>query len=67
MYQVSFENVECFLGYEVRLKVCDDAPDADNNAKGITTHILSSKNKRSKYGTPLKMEVSFLKRVENTG
>ena len=32
MYQVSFENVERFLSYEVRFKFFDD----DNNAKGIT-------------------------------
>jgi hypothetical protein len=32
VYQVSFENVERFLSYEVRLKFCD----ADDDAKGIT-------------------------------
>ena len=34
MYQVSFENVEYFLSYEVRLKICDNAEEDD--AKCIT-------------------------------
>ena len=33
MYEVSFENIEQFLNYEVRLKFCDDT---DNDAKGFT-------------------------------
>ena len=38
MYQVSFENDEQFLSYEVRLTFCDDkVDDADvDDAKGIT-------------------------------
>ena len=38
MYQVSFENVERFLSYEVRLKFLDDDDDADadDDAKAIT-------------------------------
>ncbi len=39
MYQVSFENIERFLSYEVRLKFWDvDAADADatDDAKAIT-------------------------------
>ena len=31
-YHVSIENVELFLSYEVRLKLCDDA-DADDDEK----------------------------------
>ena len=31
VYQVSFENVEQFLSYEVRLKFCDDT--ADDNKR----------------------------------
>jgi len=37
VYQVSFENVERFLSYEVRLKLLDnDDADADDDAKAIT-------------------------------
>ena len=36
MYQVSFENILRFSSYEVRLKFCYDAADADEVAKGIT-------------------------------
>jgi len=42
VYQVSFENDERFLSYEVRLKFLDDADDdddaddADDDAKAIT-------------------------------
>ena len=34
MYQVSFKNVKRHLGYEIRLKCCDNTDDA---AKAITT------------------------------
>ena len=46
MYQVSFEKVDWFLRYEVRLKFCDDT---DDEAKGVKiARLYSSKNIQAK-------------------
>ena len=36
VYQDSFENVERFKSYEIRLTFCDDVYDDDDAIKGIT-------------------------------
>ena len=39
MYQVSFENIECFLSYEVRLKFCNEADDVANGIPIAQTYV----------------------------
>jgi len=51
VYQVSFENVEWFLSYEVRFKFLgdDDDADADDDDKVITiTRLFFFENRQAK-------------------
>ena len=44
VYQVLFENVERYFSYELRLTFCNEAKNADADAKGITiARCFSSK------------------------
>ena len=54
MYQVSCENVERFLSYEVRLKFLDDADDdAADDAKVITITRLFFFEKQTSSKRPV--------------